>query len=231
MAHSRRRGAGAAAAGGADGGGDRADLPRRRGARDDQGVHRQAGARAVRRRGAGAARVGRRHRELPVGSRDAPADRGRLARQPAGRQAVPLGAARRAVPRRGRAARRGGGRVRAEEAARSQQGDRAGGGCVAGVARRSARPGAARHARQGARVPRREHAQGGELRRDEDDPHAARAASCAASSSRTAPIEAKIKDETKATVRCIPLEQSGLSGRCIYTGEPTDIEVLFAVAY
>jgi prolyl-tRNA synthetase len=44
-------------------------------------------------------------------------------------------------------------------------------------------------------------------------------------------IEAKIKDETKATVRCIPLEQSGLSGRCIYTGEPTDIEVLFAVAY
>ncbi|HXU69561.1 MAG TPA: aminoacyl--tRNA ligase-related protein [Polyangia bacterium] len=44
-------------------------------------------------------------------------------------------------------------------------------------------------------------------------------------------IEAKIKDETKATVRCIPLEQSGLSGRCIYTGEPTDIEVLFAIAY
>ena len=43
--------------------------------------------------------------------------------------------------------------------------------------------------------------------------------------------EAKIKDETKATVRCIPLEQSGLSGRCIYTGEPTDTEVLFAVAY
>jgi prolyl-tRNA synthetase len=43
--------------------------------------------------------------------------------------------------------------------------------------------------------------------------------------------EAKIKEETKATVRLIPLEQSGLSGRCIYTGEPTDIEVLFAVAY
>jgi prolyl-tRNA synthetase len=44
-------------------------------------------------------------------------------------------------------------------------------------------------------------------------------------------IEAKIKDETKATVRCIPFDQSGLSGRCIYTGEPTDTEVLFAVAY
>jgi prolyl-tRNA synthetase len=43
--------------------------------------------------------------------------------------------------------------------------------------------------------------------------------------------EAKIKEETKATVRLIPLEQSGLSGRCIYTGEPTDTEVLFAVAY
>ncbi|MGZ3405860.1 MAG: His/Gly/Thr/Pro-type tRNA ligase C-terminal domain-containing protein, partial [Polyangia bacterium] len=43
--------------------------------------------------------------------------------------------------------------------------------------------------------------------------------------------EAKIKDETKATVRCIPLEQSGESGRCIYSGEPTDTEVLFAVAY
>jgi prolyl-tRNA synthetase len=44
-------------------------------------------------------------------------------------------------------------------------------------------------------------------------------------------VEAKIKDETKATVRCIPLDQSGLSGRCIYTGEPTDTEVLFAIAY
>ena len=43
--------------------------------------------------------------------------------------------------------------------------------------------------------------------------------------------EAKIKEETKATVRCIPLDQSGESGRCIYTGESTDIEVLFAVAY
>jgi len=44
-------------------------------------------------------------------------------------------------------------------------------------------------------------------------------------------VEAKIKEETKATVRCIPLEQAGLSGRCIYTGETTDTEVLFAVAY
>lgn len=43
--------------------------------------------------------------------------------------------------------------------------------------------------------------------------------------------EARIKEETKATVRCIPLDQSGLSGRCVYSGEPTDSEVLFAVAY
>ena len=43
--------------------------------------------------------------------------------------------------------------------------------------------------------------------------------------------EAKIKEETKATVRCIPLEQPGRTGRCIYSGEPTDTEVLFAVAY
>ena len=47
MAHSRRRGAGAAAQGGADGRRHRADLPRRRGAQDDQGVHRQARGRAL----------------------------------------------------------------------------------------------------------------------------------------------------------------------------------------
>lgn len=43
--------------------------------------------------------------------------------------------------------------------------------------------------------------------------------------------EAKIKDETKATVRCIPFDQSGQSGKCIYSGEETTTEVLFAVAY
>ncbi|HEX2971956.1 MAG TPA: proline--tRNA ligase [Tepidisphaeraceae bacterium] len=43
--------------------------------------------------------------------------------------------------------------------------------------------------------------------------------------------EAKIKEETKATVRCIPFEQSGKSGKCIYTGEETSTEVLFAQAY
>ena len=43
--------------------------------------------------------------------------------------------------------------------------------------------------------------------------------------------EAKIKDETKATVRCIPFVQSGKSGKCILSGEQTTTEVLFAVAY
>lgn len=43
--------------------------------------------------------------------------------------------------------------------------------------------------------------------------------------------EAKIKEETKATVRCIPFQQSGHKGKCIITGEETDTEVLFAQAY
>jgi prolyl-tRNA synthetase len=42
--------------------------------------------------------------------------------------------------------------------------------------------------------------------------------------------EAKIKEETKATVRCIPFEQ-GQTGRDIFTGEPTSTQVLFALAY
>ena len=43
--------------------------------------------------------------------------------------------------------------------------------------------------------------------------------------------EAKIKEETKATVRCIPFDQPGGNGKCIYTGQETDTEVLFALAY
>ncbi len=42
--------------------------------------------------------------------------------------------------------------------------------------------------------------------------------------------EARIKTETKATVRCIPLEQSG-EGKCIYSGKPTKTRALFALAY
>ncbi len=47
----------------------------------------------------------------------------------------------------------------------------------------------------------------------------------------TREAEAKIKDQTKATVRCIPLDQPGGVGKCIFSGEETGTEVLFAVAY
>jgi prolyl-tRNA synthetase len=43
--------------------------------------------------------------------------------------------------------------------------------------------------------------------------------------------EAKIKEETKATVRCILLDQSGAAQPCIITGQPTSTQVLFAQAY
>jgi prolyl-tRNA synthetase len=43
--------------------------------------------------------------------------------------------------------------------------------------------------------------------------------------------ERKIKDQTKATVRCVPLEPSGGTGPCIFSGESTDTRVLFAQAY
>ena len=43
--------------------------------------------------------------------------------------------------------------------------------------------------------------------------------------------EKRIKEETKATVRCIPFDQPGGTGMCIYSGEVTQTEVLFAVAY
>lgn len=43
--------------------------------------------------------------------------------------------------------------------------------------------------------------------------------------------EAKIKAETKATVRCIPFEQPGGSGADVFTGQPTSTQVLFALAY
>ena len=44
-------------------------------------------------------------------------------------------------------------------------------------------------------------------------------------------VEARIKDETKATVRCIPFDQPGGEGKDIYTGEPSKTQVLFAQAY
>ncbi len=43
--------------------------------------------------------------------------------------------------------------------------------------------------------------------------------------------EAKIKEETKATVRCILMEQSGKNGKDVVSGEESSTEVLFAQAY
>jgi prolyl-tRNA synthetase len=43
--------------------------------------------------------------------------------------------------------------------------------------------------------------------------------------------EGKIKEETKATMRCIPLEQPGGSGKCIYCGQPAKDRAIFARAY
>lgn len=47
----------------------------------------------------------------------------------------------------------------------------------------------------------------------------------------TAETEEKIKDETKATIRCIPIDQKEESGKCIYSGKPSKGRVLFARAY
>lgn len=47
----------------------------------------------------------------------------------------------------------------------------------------------------------------------------------------TGETEEKIKDETKATIRCIPLENPQEEGKCIYSGKPSKQRVLFAQAY
>jgi prolyl-tRNA synthetase len=43
--------------------------------------------------------------------------------------------------------------------------------------------------------------------------------------------EELIKQETKATIRCIPLEGDDESGACIRTGAPSERRVVFARAY
>lgn len=47
----------------------------------------------------------------------------------------------------------------------------------------------------------------------------------------TMETEAAIKEETKATIRCIPLDATEESGKCIYSGKPSNKRVLFARAY
>ena len=47
----------------------------------------------------------------------------------------------------------------------------------------------------------------------------------------TTETELKIKDETKATIRCIPINNKQESGKCIYTGNPSTQRVVFARSY
>jgi prolyl-tRNA synthetase len=47
----------------------------------------------------------------------------------------------------------------------------------------------------------------------------------------TSETEERIKNETKATIRCIPLDAKIEAGECIITGKPSARKVLFARAY
>jgi prolyl-tRNA synthetase len=47
----------------------------------------------------------------------------------------------------------------------------------------------------------------------------------------TSETEEKIKEETKATIRCIPLDMKPESGVCVYSGKPSVGRVIFAKAY
>ena len=47
----------------------------------------------------------------------------------------------------------------------------------------------------------------------------------------TAETEAAIKEETKATIRCIPLNSIDEAGKCVYSGKESAKRVLFARAY
>ncbi|MBE8714624.1 proline--tRNA ligase [Sphingobacterium hungaricum] len=47
----------------------------------------------------------------------------------------------------------------------------------------------------------------------------------------TVETEKRVKEETKATIRCIPLDVKEEEGVCIFTGKPSNKRVLFAKAY
>ena len=47
----------------------------------------------------------------------------------------------------------------------------------------------------------------------------------------TAETEEAIKEKTKATIRCIPLNNQQQEGKCIFSGKPSAQRVLFARAY
>ena len=47
----------------------------------------------------------------------------------------------------------------------------------------------------------------------------------------TSETEDKIKDETKATIRCLPFDVADEPGVCVFTGKPSERRVIFARAY
>ncbi|MFH2095380.1 MAG: proline--tRNA ligase, partial [Bacteroidota bacterium] len=47
----------------------------------------------------------------------------------------------------------------------------------------------------------------------------------------TQETELKVKEETKATIRCLPIDGKDEPGKCIFTGKPSPRRVLFAKAY
>jgi prolyl-tRNA synthetase len=47
----------------------------------------------------------------------------------------------------------------------------------------------------------------------------------------TVETEVAIKEATKATIRCIPLDVKEEEGKCIFTGKPSKCRVLFAISY
>lgn len=47
----------------------------------------------------------------------------------------------------------------------------------------------------------------------------------------TSETEEKIKQETKATIRCIPFNSIDEAGKCVYWGKESAKRVLFARAY
>ena len=47
----------------------------------------------------------------------------------------------------------------------------------------------------------------------------------------TTETELAIKEKTKATIRCIPIDGADEAGACILTGQPSERRVLFAKAY
>jgi prolyl-tRNA synthetase len=47
----------------------------------------------------------------------------------------------------------------------------------------------------------------------------------------TSETELKIKEETKATIRCIPFDAEPEAGKCVYSGKESKQRVAFARAY